>query len=137
MDSTQTIYSIDKVLDPFLIKTKFKNNAVIMDNAAPHTAKSVCEFMESQGIEYMKFGGGKRPTKGGFPPNSPDLNPIENIFGILQHRVNVERPTTMKSLIEVVEKCWNEIPLNHVRSTIRSLKKRMQYVLEHNGAYSM
>ena len=57
-----------------------------MDNALVHIAKSVREFMESQGIEYMEFGERKRPTKGGFPLNSSDLNPIENIFGMFQAR---------------------------------------------------
>ena len=84
MNGTQTCLSIDSVLNPFLDKTKFKNNKVVMDNALVHTAKSVREFMELQGIEYMEFGGGKRPKKGSFPLNSSDLNPIENIFGMLQ-----------------------------------------------------
>ena len=59
MDAKQMMLLINTVLDPFLIKTKFKNNRVIMDNASPHTVKLVQEFMISQGIEYMEFGGEK------------------------------------------------------------------------------
>ena len=66
MNGTQTCLSIDSVLNPFLDKTKFKNNKVIMDNALVHTAKSVREFMESQGIEYMEFGGENDQQKATF-----------------------------------------------------------------------
>ena len=128
MNAMQTMLSIVSVLSPFLAETNFKDNIVIMDNAAPHTVKSVQEFMKSQGIEYVHFGGGTQPIEYGFPPNSPDLNPIENIFGTLQARVDVEKPRTENELIKVVEKCWKEIPMSHVRSTIRSIKKRMKFI---------
>ena len=133
MNSKQTCLSIDAVLTPLLHKTRFKNYKVLMDNAAPHTSKETKEFMESQGIEYIEFGGGKHGEKGGFPPNSPDLNPIENIFGILQANVNEFQPSTVGELIKVVERCWEQIDMKHIISTIRSLKKRMKFVLENNG----
>ena len=133
MNSKETCLSIDQVLNPFLQQTKFKNNQVLMDNATPHTSKKTIEFMESQGIEFIDFGGGSNPTKGGFPPNSPDLNPIENIFGILQSHVNDTQPTTLKELIDSVELCWKNLKMIYIKNTIKSLKKRMEYVLNNNG----
>ena len=48
---------------------------LVMDNAPIHHAKCVVDNMERKGIKYMYL-----------PPYSPDLNPIENVFGVLKRK---------------------------------------------------
>ena len=48
---------------------------LVMDNAPIHHAAIVRDFMTENGIEHLFL-----------PPYSPDLNPIENVFGMIKRR---------------------------------------------------
>ena len=48
---------------------------IIMDNARIHHAEIVREFLVESGIRHDFL-----------PPYSPDLNPIENVFGVTKKR---------------------------------------------------
>jgi transposase len=51
------------------------------DNARTHTAQIVREFIEGLGREIMVW-----------PPCSPDLNPIENLWTVLKQKIYEIRP---------------------------------------------
>ena len=135
MNTKETIASIDHCLNPFLILTNRKSNLVLFDNAPSHVSKKTQEFLSTIGVEYIPFGGKNGGIYGGYPANSPDLNPIENIFGILQEKVNSKQPKNVDELIDTVANEWNEIDMNHIRKTIRSLPKRMRWIMKNNGDY--
>ena len=48
----------------------------MQDNARPHTARVVMDYLDQEEIEVMD-----RPAR------SPDLNPIENVWDIIYRRV--------------------------------------------------
>ena len=44
-----------------------------------------------------------------WPPNSPDLNPIENVWRILKARVKLHRSMTHQQLRSAIQKEWDNI----------------------------
>jgi DDE superfamily endonuclease len=70
------------------------------DNDPKHCARSVQEWLSEQPFEVLDW-----------PPQSPDLNPIEHLWAILKRRLNqYERPPNgMIELWERIEAEWNKI----------------------------
>ncbi|GFV57352.1 transposable element Tcb1 transposase [Trichonephila clavipes] len=81
------------------------------DNAKCHTAGSVrVGFEEPQG-EFTVLP---------WPPNSPDLNPIENLWGHLDGIVHAMdlHPRNLAHLAMALESAWLNIPVNTFRNPI-------------------
>ncbi|GFX77938.1 transposable element Tcb2 transposase [Trichonephila clavipes] len=85
------------------------------DNARPHRANLVDEFLESEDIKRIPW-----------PANSPDLNPIENLWDYLGRAIARRHPPPRDvngrktALLEE----WSLIPQTVINNVISSLKTR-------------
>lgn len=69
-----------------------------------------------------------------WPGNSPDLNPIENLWHIMGMKINEQRPTSYKTLTSIIEKVWyNDLALEYLRKLIDSMPTRLRAVIKNNG----
>ena len=57
-------------------------------------------------------------------PQSPDLNPIELVWGKLKNMVEERRPKNKQELKDAILECWEEIPLSFIRNCIEGLLKK-------------
>ena len=71
-----------------------------------------------------------------WPSQSPDLNPIENLWGELKRRIGKENFQNKDQLWTFVQKTWYEIPVETCRKLIASMPKRVDKVIQNNGGYS-
>ena len=94
------------------------------DHAPPHTANHTVQWLENKGVSL-------HPS----PKKSPDLNPMENMFGILARRVYADgrQYKTVPELAASIVKCWNEIDQDKCRSLTSSMPHRLVQVLEKKG----
>ena len=130
---------IDDILelpDDDTIQVADKNTFVFMhDNAPCHKAKEVVEFLAQYHVPVMKW-----------PAQSPDLNPIENLWVALKeafHKRFLElfsHPS--KSLeakyrySEVLQEVWYNQGMELIKALIESMPERVQAVLEANGGWT-
>jgi hypothetical protein len=106
----------------FLAET---SNAFLMEDGAPiHRAKVSKEWREKNGIQSIKW-----------PAQSPDLNPIENVWFLMKsavHNKNI-RPRTVKDmLIDLIEE-WQAISKDYLKKLIDSMPERIKAVIANKG----
>lgn len=68
-----------------------------------------------------------------WPPNSPDLNPIENLWGIVEAKVQAQGPTSFEAFKLAVIKELQSVPLSVLQSLYNSMPKRMAKLIELHG----
>ena len=86
------------------------------DNARPHTAKISLEFLEGSGMRVLDW-----------PAQSPDLNPIENLWAIVKRSIRQREkpPSNVGELEKYVQAAWKAIPLTTIRNLIDSMPQRI------------
>lgn len=95
------------------------------DNASIHVSKSTKSFLESKNINLMNW-----------PACSPDLNPIENLWGILVRQVykNNKQYKSIDELWNAVQESWYSIEPETFQNLINSMKNRIFEVIRLNGS---
>ena len=58
-----------------------------------------------------------------WPANSPELNPIENIWATLNQNVEKRVVKTKERPVRVVEEEWDSLSMNLIKKTIGSMEK--------------
>ncbi len=69
-----------------------------------------------------------------WPANSPDLNPIENLWGIVKRKMRETRPNNADELKANVKETWASIPLQQCHKLITSMPRRIEAVIKAKGA---
>ena len=97
------------------------------DNARPHRARIVQEYMDRETIERMEW-----------PAKSPDLNPIENVWGVMKQQLSrrLLPQHTINDLWDMLLEEWNNVPIRTIRQFIPSMSRRIQSCIDANGGYT-
>ena len=97
------------------------------DNAPIHTAGLTKTWFRDNSVEVLNW-----------PSRSPDLNPIENLWGILARRVfaNGRQFNSVTELRTEIVNCWNSIADSELKKLVESMPKRLIEVLKKTGSPS-
>ncbi|KAG1040661.1 hypothetical protein G6F43_012246 [Rhizopus delemar] len=98
------------------------------DNDPKHTSKVVKEWIDQQPFEALKW-----------PPQSPDLNPIEHMWAHLKRELfhSYETPpSSMHELWERIGQTWYAISKEECQKYIESMPKRCAAVIRAKGLWT-
>ncbi|KAG8308341.1 Ubiquitin carboxyl-terminal hydrolase 22 [Homalodisca vitripennis] len=96
------------------------------DLAPCHTSKKMKAFFRNQHIEVLSW-----------PGNSPDLNPIENLWAILKKKLGKMDCCRKDELIKSVIRVWfhDEDIKNHCSTLVESMPKRVNELIKNKGGH--
>ena len=71
-----------------------------------------------------------------WPPQSPDLNPIENLWKTLGVKVMERNPTNTEDLWVKLQEEWCKISIEYCQKLIHSCSRRCAAVIESKGSFT-
>ena len=92
------------------------------DNDPKHTSRLAKEFLQNNVPEVMDW-----------PSNSPDLNPIENLWAIVKGNVERQMPKNLTDLERFMAEEWRNISETVIINLTGSMRRRCELIIEGNG----
>lgn len=100
------------------------------DGAPAHGAKATQEWLGEHCTDFI--------DKVSWPPNSPDLNPLDySIWGAMLekfHKLN-PKPQNLVELKAVLQTIWDDLPLETIRKSVLSFRKRLVACVKAEGGH--
>ena len=76
-------------------------------------------------------------AKNGQSAKSPDLNPIENIWSIIDEKTYKDpAPKTMKELKRRLRFAWKNVTLDTLKELAHSMPRRLENAIKNNGGHA-
>ena len=99
------------------------NRIFQQDNARPHVGPEARRWFRSHHVEVLP----------NWPPRSPDLSPIENMWSIIQGEVDRRAPLNKDDVKKFWMQEWERIPMSVVNKLVRSFEQRLRKCVKFGG----
>ena len=100
------------------------------DGAPAHTARVTQEWLHANCPEIIE--------KDQWPPNSPDLNPLDyHVWGAMLERYHKlqPKPKTIAELKAALQSIWDDMPQAPINKAIKNFTKRLKACVQANGGH--
>lgn len=129
MDAEQYCSILDDGLLGTLEKFQLEVEDIIFqqDNDPKHTSKLATKWFQDQNITLLSW-----------PAQSPDLNPIEHLWGILKRKIyDYEFPAEgVDEIWQRAAEAWSRITPEEVQNLISSMPRRIAAVIRAKGGHT-
>ncbi len=92
------------------------------DNDPKHTTRATKEWLRKKHFKVLEW-----------PSQSPDLNPIENLWRELKVRVAQRQPQNITALEEICMEEWAKIPATVCENLVKTYRKHLTSVIANKG----
>ncbi len=128
LKSTVNAAIYQEILEHFMLPSADKlygdADFIFQQDLAPaHTAKGTKSWFNDHGVTVLDW-----------PANSTDLNPIENLWGIVKRKMRDTRPNNADDLKATVKETWASIPPQQCHKLITSMPRQIEAVIKAKGA---
>jgi transposase len=122
INSDAYIKLLDEKVIPWMRRKRTQSMHFQQDNAPAHVSRKTTEFFKGHRIKLLQW-----------PPNSPDINPIENAWSLLKSRIDIRCPKPLEELEAIASEEWSRIPSSFFENLIGSMPRRIAQVIERDG----
>lgn len=125
--SLRKSYAIPSTIGTTTSKTSFSTANFQQDNNPKHTSKKAKQCFKENNIQVLEL-----------PAQSPDLNPIEHLWGVLKCKLATYKtpPISMEELWTRVPKEWEAISAEECQKLVDTMPNRVAAVLKAKGGYT-
>lgn len=113
---------IQDTVKPHMDEQMPKHSIFQHDNAPIHTAKIVTDLLQLLNIQVLDF-----------PPQSPDLNPIENLWLRVKLEVDGEKPENVEQLWDGIQRSWYKLQRKVLTELADAMPGRCKAVIKNFG----
>jgi transposase len=105
----------------------WQNNTMFQHDRDPkHQSRVARQWLDDNHIRWVTD----------WPPQSPDLNPIENLWPMLSHTVARSSPSNVAQLRRAITKACREVSQSRISALIDSMDDRLAAVVRAKGGHT-
>jgi transposase len=122
MDRFVYLQILRDILEPYAEDFLPLNWVFQQDNDPKHTARIVKQWLQDRHITILDW-----------PAQSPDLNPIENLWHFVDKDIKMSKPSNLNELFTVIESSWRKISVDLCVKLVDSMHNRCKAVIKNFG----
>ncbi len=123
MNAPMYVDILEKTLLPFIVQVMPTSHRLMQDNDPKHTSVMAKDFFDKENVNWWKT-----------PPESPDCNPIENLWHELKEFIRREtKPKIKAELVEGIQRFWATVNIQKCERYVYHLRKVIPKVIELDG----
>lgn len=132
------IHHIDGIMGRFMYRDILRDNlkpflfesvpvtAIFMHDYDPkHKSTLVKDYLAAEKINVMEW-----------PAKSPDLNPIENLWELVDRQIRKNTHKNKAELRQAIEDAWRAVPSSVLVSLMESMPRRCSAVIKAKGQHT-
>jgi hypothetical protein len=117
---------VDQVYDGSLLEfmEEFVDPVLMEDGAPVHRSNAPKEWREHHSLQKMVW-----------PAQSPDMNPIENLWMQMKNKVSKKHTPnmTLENFTKSIQEAWEEITIEEIDKLIMSMPTRIKTLVKQKG----
>ena len=128
IDDTINALRYQRVLSENLIESVNMmglDSFIFQDSAPAHSSKLLMQFFNENNIDMLPH-----------PPQSPDLNSIENLWAYISREIIKKNPKTVNQLKNEIVNIWDGLDIEELRKLANSMPSRLEQVINSGGRHT-
>jgi phage terminase large subunit GpA-like protein len=112
-----------RCLVPVAARMQAMGSILVQDGAKVHWTPGNRRYLESKKIGWLN----------GYPASTPQLNPIENVWSLMQAKVSDRGPSDRESLLQFLQEEWQAYPQSTLDRMVLSFEDRLERCVQTRG----
>lgn len=95
------------------------------DNDPKHRSRRCVSWKDENDVQVLDW-----------PSQSPDANPIENVWALMKHKLRGKRVFNLKSLCRQIRQIWRSLSVEYAQKLVESMATRCGAIVDNNGDWT-
>lgn len=122
MDQYQYLNILRDHMEPYAFESMPVSFTFMHDNDPKHTARTIKSWLSQEKVSVLSW-----------PAQSPDLNPIENLWKDVKVKIQDKNFDNFDQLWRGVQEAWYSIPIERCQKLVESVPRRLGAVISNRG----